>query len=145
MSAPGNARGQADSFSRPLRRRAAKIDRPARVRMRSRNPCVRARRRLFGWKVRLPLLTTLLLHGLDIPAAFGHRQVCASRACPRTCTRSGHTKVPAASGGLYESTHPLGRRDNRPPGQHARGSSGDTLSTMESFCDRCLVGQLKAC
>jgi hypothetical protein len=27
------------------------------VRIRSRNPCVRARRRLFGWKVRLPLLT----------------------------------------------------------------------------------------
>jgi len=31
--------------------------RPARVRIRSRKPCVRARRRLFGWKVRLPLLT----------------------------------------------------------------------------------------
>jgi len=27
------------------------------VRIRSRKPCVRARRRLFGWKVRLPLLT----------------------------------------------------------------------------------------
>src|SRR5689334_18393191 len=33
------------------------IARPARVRIRSRKPCVRARRRLFGWKVRLPLLT----------------------------------------------------------------------------------------
>jgi hypothetical protein len=41
---------------RPLRRRAARIARPARVRMRRRNPWVFARRRLFGWKVRL--LTT---------------------------------------------------------------------------------------
>jgi hypothetical protein len=36
-----------------LRRRAARTARPALVRMRSRNPCVFARRRLFGWNVRL--------------------------------------------------------------------------------------------
>jgi hypothetical protein len=48
---------QAESRSRPLRRRPARMARPARVRIRSRKPCVRARRRLFGWKVRLPLLT----------------------------------------------------------------------------------------
>ena len=39
--------------TRPLARRAVMIARPARVRIRSRNPCVFARRRLFGWKVRL--------------------------------------------------------------------------------------------
>ncbi len=44
---------QADSSVRPLRRRAARIARPARVRMRRRKPCVFARRRLLGWKVRL--------------------------------------------------------------------------------------------
>jgi hypothetical protein len=44
---------QALSRSRPLRLRAARMARPARVRMRSRNPCVLARRRLFGWNVRL--------------------------------------------------------------------------------------------
>ena len=44
---------QAESFARPLLRRLARIARPARVRMRSRKPCVLARRRLFGWKVRL--------------------------------------------------------------------------------------------
>jgi len=38
--------------SRPLRRRAAKMALPARVRMRSLKPWVLARRRLFGWKVR---------------------------------------------------------------------------------------------
>lgn len=40
--------GQADSRSRPLRRRAAMMARPARVRIRRRNPWVLARRRLFG-------------------------------------------------------------------------------------------------
>jgi hypothetical protein len=33
------------------------------VRIRNRNPWVLARRRLFGWKVRLPLLT------VDLPAS----------------------------------------------------------------------------
>jgi hypothetical protein len=47
---------QADRTRRPLERRPARMARPARVRMRSRKPWVLARRRLFGWKVRL--LTT---------------------------------------------------------------------------------------
>ena len=49
-------RGGADQAlrrARPLRRRAARTARPALVRMRSRKPCVLARRRLFGWNVRL--------------------------------------------------------------------------------------------
>ena len=51
---PGLGRqDQALSWSRPLRLRAAMMARPARVRMRSRKPCVFARRRLFGWNVRL--------------------------------------------------------------------------------------------
>ena len=45
--------GQTLTRARPLRRRAARMARPARVRMRSRKPCVLARRRLFGWNVRL--------------------------------------------------------------------------------------------
>jgi hypothetical protein len=44
---------QADSSTRPLRRRAERMARPARVRMRVRKPCVRLRRRLLGWNVRL--------------------------------------------------------------------------------------------
>ena len=44
---------QALSRSRPLCLRAARTARPARVRIRSRKPCVFARRRLFGWNVRL--------------------------------------------------------------------------------------------
>jgi hypothetical protein len=46
-------RAQADSLERPLRRRDDRIERPARVRMRSRKPCFLERRRLFGWNVRL--------------------------------------------------------------------------------------------
>ncbi len=49
--------GQAVSERRPLRRRPDTMARPARVRIRSRKPCTLARRRLFGWKVRLPLAT----------------------------------------------------------------------------------------
>jgi hypothetical protein len=48
----GGQHAQALRLERPLRRRADKIARPARVRMRNRNPWVLARRRLFGWKVR---------------------------------------------------------------------------------------------
>lgn len=50
---------QAVSERRPLRRRPVTMARPARVRMRSRKPWTLARRRLFGWKVRLPLATTV--------------------------------------------------------------------------------------
>jgi hypothetical protein len=52
LQAARSGPAQADSRARPLRRRAPMIPRPARVRMRSRKPWVRARRRLFGWKVR---------------------------------------------------------------------------------------------
>src|SRR3954467_9350542 len=48
---PGVA--QTASLLRPLRRRADRMDRPARVRIRRRNPCTLWRRRLFGWYVRL--------------------------------------------------------------------------------------------
>jgi hypothetical protein len=50
---PAAGAGQTLTRARPLRRRADRTARPARVRMRSRNPCVLARRRLFGWNVRL--------------------------------------------------------------------------------------------
>jgi hypothetical protein len=40
---------QADSRARPLARRDFNTARPARVLMRARKPCLRARRRLLGW------------------------------------------------------------------------------------------------
>lgn len=53
---------QAVRVPRPLRRRAVTIALPARVRMRRRKPWTLARRRLFGWNVRLPLATTFSPH-----------------------------------------------------------------------------------
>lgn len=52
-SAGGGSGRQTLSWARPLRRRAARTARPARVRIRSRKPWTFARRRLFGWNVRL--------------------------------------------------------------------------------------------
>jgi hypothetical protein len=46
------ARVHTASLLRPLRRRAERTARPERVRIRTRKPWVRLRRRLFGWKVR---------------------------------------------------------------------------------------------
>ena len=83
---------QADSSVRPRRRRAAMIARPARVRMRSRNPWVRARRRLFGWNVRLPLLTAVLLPVVAIPMIARRPQrgwCCGSRVIIRLFARAG--------------------------------------------------------
>ena len=56
-------RDQADSSERPLRRRAARMARPARVRIRRRKPWVLARRRLLGWKVRLLTTTPVRQRG----------------------------------------------------------------------------------
>jgi hypothetical protein len=44
---------QADSLTRPLARRFLRIARPARVDIRARKPCLRARRLLLGWNVLL--------------------------------------------------------------------------------------------
>lgn len=107
---------QAESRSRPLRRRAATMARPARVRMRSRNPWVRARRRLFGWKVRLPLLTakfswSRLRHPRTGVSCGQH--VCLWCLLPTSRSElvgladTGTQKRPAVGGRPYEGTHPV--------------------------------------
>jgi hypothetical protein len=48
QSPPRADAGQTLTRARPFRRLAARTARPARLRMRSRKPCVLARRRLFG-------------------------------------------------------------------------------------------------
>jgi hypothetical protein len=52
-SRASRAEDQTARLLRPLRRLEDRIERPARVRMRSRKPCTLWRRRLFGWYVRL--------------------------------------------------------------------------------------------
>ena len=71
---------QAERFSRPLRRRAAMMARPARVRMRRRKPWVFARRRLFGWKVRFDTSSSV--------RSLGHRHD-GGQLCPPDLEHAG--------------------------------------------------------
>ena len=106
LSAPaeeiGGGPSQAASRSRPFRRRAASTARPARVRIRSRNPCVLWRRRLLGWKVRL---LTAGLHevGDCRQTAVGHHP---ARAGPLhgTCAQAG------GQNGRWRAGGPIRRR-----------------------------------
>jgi len=83
---------QAARRLRPLRRRDARMARPARVRIRRRKPCVLWRRRLFGWNVRL---LTRMLSGC--------------RGCVETCSRTGSGRGASLSAG---TAHP--RRTTSP-------------------------------
>jgi hypothetical protein len=83
---------QADSSERPLRRRAARMARPARVLIRRRKPWVRLRRRRLGWKVRL--LTGGLPYLLGERLALHYRPPSTGAAdsgrwCTATCQRYG--------------------------------------------------------
>jgi hypothetical protein len=71
--------GQTLTRARPLRRRAARMARPARVRMRSLNPCVLARRRLFGWNVRLLTETPDTRHRSSAPTIRRHHHGVTNR------------------------------------------------------------------
>ncbi len=83
---------QADSSARPLRRRPARMARPARVAIRARKPCVLARRRLLGWKVRLLTVSS----PSDRPGARGERPGKGGR-----CSRyAGRNRRPAQSTGM---------------------------------------------
>ena len=62
----------AERRSRPLARLLARIARPARVRMRARKPCLRARRRLLGWNVRF--MSGLLGKAVNVCAPVDPRQ-----------------------------------------------------------------------
>ena len=91
---PAGSTGQADRRVRPLERRAARIDRPARVRIRRRKPWVLARRRLFGWKVRL--LTRGLLDLRRMGGLLGGwtRRRCEHRSSRRQRDRPRYGRPP---------------------------------------------------
>lgn len=121
-------RAQAVNACRPLRRRPETIARPARVRIRNRKPCTRARRRLFGWKVRLPLATahSPLASGI---ASAGHtggrrclaqamRSVSLASFCVSLVTGAVSDTVPVAAvsptfGRLFEGTDAGSRGQTR--------------------------------
>src|SRR3954466_8985749 len=96
---------QAESSERPLARRAARIARPARVRMRRRKPCTLARRRLFGWKVRL-LMDVLR----------GRRWACRRRRAAATVATRGR-------GQLVKNTRNIAPGQTRPLVEKSGGSA----------------------
>jgi hypothetical protein len=120
--------GQAESRERPLARRAERMARPARVRIRRRNPWVLARRRVFGWKVRL--LTCGLL---NVPCRGG----LTSR--PRMRHRSSSARPLYGTGPCAERSNAPARRLRHPTitppgcslaGHHvrSRGRSGKKIT-----------------
>ena len=136
----GAALPQADSSARPLRRRADRMARPARVRIRSRNPWVLLRRRLLGWKVRLPLLT-VDLQASSLPLL--ELQVCVpSPGCLDTASRV-HAKGTRRERGTASRV----RTERRP---HQIGGSGPGRSARhhaarDTCPDRTLVAGRHAC
>lgn len=105
---------QADSRARPLARRALMIERPARVLIRARNPCLRARRRLFGWNVRFTP-TSIGVRDADMP---GRRL----RLVVRWCDPSARWACVASVGRVVASTRPDSPR-LRPPRRRCQPGS----------------------
>ena len=102
-----------------MRRRFDTIARPARVRIRSRKPCTRARRRLFGWKVRLPLATAF--SSLSLAQVFEPSAHHASRLR----SFADRSEVSPAAGRRGPQSHRAGS-------QPYRRRSGDCLRVLTS-------------
>src|SRR5699024_2209385 len=102
---------QAESSARPLERRAFRMARPARVRMRARKPCFLALRRLFGWNVRLLMVLLDRGHGR------------APRGGLWSAARTGSPGAPAGTGRLPRS-------DPMPEG--VLSGSGNRIGTARS-------------
>ena len=110
--------------------------RPARVRMRSRKPGTRARRRLFGWKVRLPLATAVSprciwrsptgVHAEGVPGPTRLPLLSSGLARNRRGPGNPVAAVSPTFGRLFEGT------DVTSPGQTALSYPGD--SARISWC-----------
>jgi hypothetical protein len=121
-------RGQAARRARPLRRREDKMDRPARVRMRRRNPWVFARRRLLGWNVRFDTRDSGISPGLQgwgrpPPGRRNHLRYNASAGVGQTGRGIGQMWWPDARGGIPATNYrrrPLrqGGGDTPPSGRY---------------------------
>jgi hypothetical protein len=128
--------GQALTRARPLRRRAAMMARPARVRMRSLNPCVLARRRLFGWNVRLLTETPLTRHRSSALTVGRHHHGVTNRrdkVSAHPLTISGQRRI---TGGVQSQTMERYARD---PAQSNRLSTQRTARPASPRAPRRLV------
>lgn len=156
---------QADSRDRPLRLRAATMARPARVRIRVRNPWVRARRRLFGWKVRLPLVTATLLPivpanmlDLDLRVSMSAAEASAQavrgttyehatvRIAVRSPDRHAESRRPVESTRYHMTSCRRTLQVRTRPRLPARPSQQRTISTRSGLIStRCLVMKEQPC
>lgn len=148
---------QALNRARPLCRRAATIARPARVRIRSRKPWVRARRRLLGWNVRLLTSTPTTVCQRRFRLLYGKRP--AGRRSnptsqPEDRLRRGATDIPftghlrqppprlTATHTLGCDNHPHPRRRSSPRLRSRRSDGGvDTVGTGTGLAGPCRVGE----
>jgi hypothetical protein len=94
----------ADRRTRPFARRLARIARPARVRIRTRKPCVLWRFRLFGWKVRFTSMALREPHPMTAGGRYRPRRW-------RTSIRDGRgaKRAPRPLGQLGASPKPDAR------------------------------------
>lgn len=123
---PG-AEPQTARLLRPLRRRADRIARPARVRIRSRKPCTLWRRRLFGWYVRLLTSSLQVVDGtVHGPGRTTHDVASLERttgtACPRARTLGKHCGRGRPAGPVVDMRHRSNR--SRPANGTRRASAG---------------------
>ncbi len=134
---------QADSLVRPRRRRDLRMAWPARLDMRWRNPCLRDRLRLFGWKVRF-------ISALDRPEARRVKRhedrlmLRASRARrkPRKNPRevcqlelAGRAQVTSTPDRLYSQFS--GHESGDAPSVHRSSAPAETAVGCAVLCTRC--------
>src|SRR5205807_4927810 len=96
---------QAESRDRPFARLLARITRPARVRIRTRNPCRFFRRRVFGWNV------FFTRHPYEIECGARPRTLEYIGAHPRRharLLRARESRMSSARGGERASNPPAG-------------------------------------
>ena len=108
--------------------------RPARVDMRSRKPWVLARRRLFGWKVRL---LTGRARSRQVLGTSDGAQVRRQPAGTASSTRSSRTqtasKVRTVSRGVkHRASDPPGGSQQRPGRLHRSGGEEDAVARLRA-------------
>src|SRR4029453_19040632 len=107
---------------RPLPRRRAMIERPARVRMRIRKPCVLARLRLFGWNVRF---TTTAPNPVEAEGRQGQGGEKPPKDDGTGLPRTPSTRPGVTASTTLEQLAPHGRAKSSVPGCGSRAAPCD--------------------
>jgi hypothetical protein len=114
---------------RPFRRRAARMARPARVLIRWRKPCVLARRRVFGWNVRL--LTVIGFRRVEA-VSTGHIRGCGAWSADRAGARTGRDRQATLSDETASAPDVRGDADDG-GGRCQQAKTAGTASGLRTF------------